>query len=180
MQKFFHSTLDNFIGAGELPVWVVYRRKGVHPARLFHDHNYSEIAVIISGPARHILDGENVPVAAGDVLIVHPGAVHAYDETGGMEIINLIFDPSRLSLPQLDGYSLPLFGKIFPDGKNLYHSANPAARLAPDDQIDIFHPQYIRIPECRDLRDRTRSGKLRFSPARFHFGSSFTALLFSF
>ncbi len=138
MQKIFHSTLDSFIGAGELPVWVVYRGKGVHPARFFHDHNYSEIAVIISGPARHILDGENVPVATGDVLIVHPGAVHAYDETGEMEIINLIFDPSRLSLPQLDGYSLPLFGKIFPDGKNLYHSANPAARLAPENLIDIF------------------------------------------
>ena len=97
------------------------------------------------------------------------GAVHAYDETGVMEIVNLIFDPSRLSLPQLDGYSLPLFGKIFPDGKNLYHSANPAARLAPDDLIDIFHPRYIGIPERRDRGDRTRSGKLRFSPARFHF-----------
>ena len=100
---------------------------------VFHDHNYSEIAVIISVPARHVLDGENVPVAAGDVLIIHPGAVHAYDETAEMEIIHLIFDPSRLSLPQLYGYSLPLFGKIFPDGKNLYHSANPAARLVPDD-----------------------------------------------
>ena len=86
-----------------------------------------------------------------------------------MEIVNLIFDPSRLSLPQLDGYSLPLFGKIFPDGKNLYHSANPAARLASDDLIDTFHPRYIGIPERRDRGDRTRSGKLRFSPARFHF-----------
>ena len=132
-RKIFHSTMDCFVGAGELPIWVVYRRKGVHPARFFHDHNYSEIAVIISGPARHVLDGENIPVAAGDVLIIHPGAVHAYDETAEMEIVNLIFDPSRLSLPQLDGYSMPLFGKIFPDAKNLYHSANPAAHLNPED-----------------------------------------------
>ena len=125
--------MDCFIGAGELPIWVVYRRKGVHPMRFFHDHNYSEIAVIIHGPARHILDEENIRVSAGDVLIIHPGAVHAYDETAEMEIINLIFDPSRLSLPQLDGYSLPLFGKIFPDAKNLYHSASPAAHLDPED-----------------------------------------------
>ena len=163
MQKIFHSTMDCFIGATELPVWVVYLGKGRHPARFFHDHNYSELAVIISGPARHILDGENVPVAGGDVLIVHPGAVHAYDETKEMEIVNLIFDPSRLSLPQLDGYSLPLFGKIFPDGKNLYHSANPAARLAPEDLAEA-----VRM--IRKLEDELKDplpGKLFLCMALF-------------
>jgi len=162
-RKIFHSTMDCFVGAGELPIWVVYRRKGVHPARFFHDHNYSEIAVIISGPARHVLDGENVPVSAGDVLIVHPGAVHAYDETAEMEIVNLIFDPSRLSLPQLDGYSLPLFGKIFPDGKNLYHSANPAAHLNPEDLAET-----VRM--IRKLEDELKNplpGKLFLCLALF-------------
>ena len=162
-RKIFHSTMDCFVDAGELPVWVVYRRKGVHPARFFHDHNYSEIAVIISGPARHVLDGENVPVSAGDVLIVHPGAVHAYDETAEMEIVNLIFDPSRLSLPQLDGYSLPLFGKIFPDAKNLYHSANPAAHLNPEDLAET-----VRM--IRKLEDELKNplpGKLFLCLALF-------------
>ena len=162
-QKIFHSTMDCFVGAGELPVWVVYRRRGVHPARFFHDHNYSEIAVIISGPARHVLDGENIPVAAGDVLIIHPGAVHAYDETAEMEIVNLIFDPSRLSLPQLDGYSMPLFGKIFPDAKNLYHSANPAAHLNPEDLAET-----VRM--IRKLEDELKNplpGKLFLCMALF-------------
>ena len=163
MTRIFHSTMDCFVGAGELPIWVVYRRKGVHPARFFHDHNYSEIAVIISGPARHVLDGENVPVSAGDVLIVHPGAVHAYDETAEMEIVNLIFDPSRLSLPQLDGYSLPLFGKIFPDGKNLYHSAKPAVHLDPEDLAET-----VRM--IRKLEDELKNplpGKLFLCLALF-------------
>ena len=163
MTRIFHSTMDCFVGAGELPIWVVYRRKGVHPARFFHDHNYSEIAVIISGPARHVLDGENVPVSAGDVLIVHPGAVHAYDETAEMEIVNLIFDSSRLSLPQLDGYSLPLFGKIFPDAKNLYHSANPAVHLDPEDLAET-----VRM--IRKLEDELKNplpGKLFLCLALF-------------
>ena len=162
-RKIFHSTMDCFVGAGELPVWVVYRRKGVHPARFVHDHNYSEIAVIISGPARHVLDGKNVPVSAGDVLIVHPGAVHAYDETAEMEIVNLIFDSSRLSLPQLDGYSLPLFGKIFPDAKNLYHSANPAVHLNPEDLAET-----VRM--IRKLEDELKNplpGKLFLCLALF-------------
>ena len=162
-RNIFHSTMDCFVGSGELPIWVVYRRRGVHPARFFLDHNYSEIAVIISGPARHVLDGENVPVSAGDVLIIHPGAVHAYDETAEMEIVNLIFDPSRLSLPQLDGYSLPLFGKIFPDGKNLYHSAKPAVHLDPEDLAET-----VRM--IRKLEDELKNplpGKLFLCLALF-------------
>ena len=122
-----------------------------------------EIAVIISGPARHVLDGENVPVSSGDVLIIHPGAVHAYDETAEMEIVNLIFDPSRLSLPQLDGYSMPLFGKIFPDGKDLYHSANPAAHLDPEDLAET-----VRM--IRKLEDELKNplpGKLFLCLALF-------------
>ena len=109
MFSHYHSTIRSYIAEGKLPIWVVYREAGLHPARLFHDHEYSELALIISGNARHILADENVPIEAGDLLVIHPGASHAYDETQNMEIINLIYDHARISLPILDGYSMPLF-----------------------------------------------------------------------
>ena len=34
-REIFHSTMECFIGAGELPVGVVYRKKGMHPPQ-FH------------------------------------------------------------------------------------------------------------------------------------------------
>lgn len=163
MQKIFHSTMDCFVGVGQLPLWVVYLRKGVHPARFFHVHNYSEIAVIISGPAKHILNAENVPLATGDVLVIHPGAIHAYDETGEMEIINLVFDLTRLSLPQLDAYSLPLFRKFFPDSKNLYNSAKPVARLSGEDLGEAVR----MIQKLEEELKHPQKGSLFYSLALF-------------
>ena len=163
IRKYFHSAMDSFVGAGKLPLWVVYRAKGLHPARFFHDHNYSEIVLIIHGPARHILDGENVQVAGGDVLIIHPGAIHAYDDTAEMEIVNLVFDPLKLSIPQLDAFSLPLFRRIFPDDRKPYHSANPAAHLEKEDLAEA-----VRM--IRKLDDEIRNpqaGNLFYSLALF-------------
>ena len=108
MLRNYHSTIRSYISEGKLPLWVVHREAGLHPARLFHDHEYSEIALIISGRARHILESENIPIEAGDLLVIHPGASHAYDHTENMEIINLVYDRTKISLPILDGYSMPL------------------------------------------------------------------------
>ena len=74
MLRNYHSTIRSYISEGKLPLWVVHREAGLHPARLFHDHEYSEIALIISGSARHILESENIPIEAGDLLVIHPGA----------------------------------------------------------------------------------------------------------
>ena len=163
MHNFFHSTMDGFFRMGKLPLWVVYVRKGKHPERLFHDHNYSEIALIIHGPARHILDGENVPINSGDMLIIHPEAVHAYDETGQLEIINLVFDPTRLPFPLLDSCDLPLFQKLFPNDKDSYHSANAAAHLEEKDLVEAVR----MILKLEDELKNPQAGNLIYSLALF-------------
>ena len=155
-QRIFHGTMDYAIVDGNLPIRVVHVKKGVHPVRSFHDHTYCEIVVVISGQARHILDEESVPISAGDVLLIHPGAIHAYDDAEQMEIINLTFDFSHLSLPLLDGCSMPLFRKIFPEGEKPYHSAKPATFLGPEDLTEIV--RMLRELE-NELKD-PRPGKL--------------------
>lgn len=129
MLRNYHSTIRSYISEGKLPLWVVHREAGLHPARLFHDHEYSEIALIISGSARHILESENIPIEAGDLLVIHPGASHAYDHTENMEIINLVYDRTKISLPILDGYSMPLFRIFFPGHGKQQNSAKPVAHL---------------------------------------------------
>jgi len=127
------------------------------------EQGFQVIALIIHGPAEHIFDGESVPISAGDILIIHPGTVHAYDETAEMEIVNLVFDPSRLSLPHLDTYSLPLFRKLFPDDKNLYHSANSAAHLEPGDLNEAVR----MIRKLDDELKNPLAGNLFYSLALF-------------
>ncbi len=115
---FFHAPLLAFVPDGHLPVAVKRVAPGKHPSRSFHDHNFSEIAVIESGHPTHILDGRNWQLEPGDVLIVHPGAIHAYDNAEDMGIVNVVYDARKLSLPQLDGYTLGVFRAVFPEAKS--------------------------------------------------------------
>ncbi|MBQ9087907.1 MAG: helix-turn-helix domain-containing protein [Lentisphaeria bacterium] len=129
MKKIYSSLIKNFVSDNELPLYVVYRAPGQHPSRLFHEHRYTEIAMIVSGSAEHILENQRERVSCGDILLIHPGAVHGYDDTSTMEIINLIYDPNRLSLLILDGYDLPLFRQFFPAAGEHHNSAKPVLKL---------------------------------------------------
>lgn len=138
MDRYYTSRLSCFISDERLPLWVVYRGRGLDPCRLFHDHDYTELVVILHGPARHILDSREVSISEGDILLVHPGAVHAYDRTDEMELVNLLFDASRLPLPLLDGHSLPLFRQCFPDHAVTGQTPEPVARLESGDLKEAF------------------------------------------
>lgn len=133
MKNVFKSEMKIFVNDGELPVYVVYRAPGTHPAKLFHSHDYSEIAIIISGDAEHIADDQREKVSAGDILLIHPGTVHAYDRTGNMEIVNLLYDHSRLSLPILDSYDMPLLRQILPPVGEYRNSAKALLKLTAEE-----------------------------------------------
>ena len=152
MKNIYSSWIKNFVSDNELPLYVVYRGPGQHPARLFHEHRFTEIAMIISGNAEHILDNQREKISTGDVLLIHPGAVHAYDDTATMEIINLIYDPNRLSLPMLDGHDLPLFRQFFPTGSKYNNSAKPVLKLNAKESVSTL--KLIRQLES-ELNTRT-------------------------
>lgn len=114
MRNFYTADIFRYIKPGRLPLWVGYIEKGTHIERLFHNHEFSEIAIILQGSAIHIIGKESCKVSAGDILVLHPGVSHAYDQTGDMEMVNIVYDPLTLSLPVLDGYALPMFHKFFP------------------------------------------------------------------
>ena len=160
MKSVYHSVISRFVREGNLPLWVVFRDKGSHPERFFHDHNYSEIAIITGGKALHLVNERKVPLSCGDVLLIHPGVIHAYDETGDMEIVNLIFDRSRLSMPMLDGYSLSLFRKIFPDENETTVYAEPVMHLEMAD-LDILLGMLEKIDdELKSIQPGCQLGTL--------------------
>jgi len=111
----FHSKLTHFIEADRLPLVVRTYHKGHNIPRLFHDHDFSEVAIILRGYPVHLLEGGECPLVPGDVLAVHPGVVHGYERTEEMEIANVIYDAKRLPLgPPLDAAELPFFSSAFP------------------------------------------------------------------
>lgn len=76
----------------------------------FHDHDFSEIAVVLEeSDTLHHCCGKTFKLAVGDVIVLHPGIVHAYENTAGFEVVNIIYDAAQLPLPELDGGNLKLF-----------------------------------------------------------------------
>ncbi len=131
--------LENFVEKNRLPLYFTYVRAGTHPQEQYHDHNSSEIVIILGGNAEHIVKtGKKTassPISSGDLLVVHPGAVHAYRNTATLELINLVYDPRQLSMPELDAAELPLFRQFFPETPQT--SVTPAAHLSSTELIRL-------------------------------------------
>ncbi|MBC2600804.1 AraC family transcriptional regulator [Puniceicoccus vermicola] len=62
-----------------------------------HTHNFLEIAFLLGGSTRHrTIRGENL-CRAGKVIVVPPGAWHAYSECDQLEIVNCLLSPRMLA-----------------------------------------------------------------------------------
>lgn len=111
---FMHRyNFDYFNHADNFHLTVKSIKMGKHANLNFHDHTFSEIVVVLrAGAARHLCSGKACALRDGDVMIIHPGTVHAYENTGRMELFNLMYEPALLPLPLLDGAALDVFHKI--------------------------------------------------------------------
>lgn len=109
----FTSQLLAFVREGDLPVAVKRIQAGRHPNRLYHDHDFTEIAMIEEGKPLHLLEESRARLEPGDVIVIPPGVTHAYDEAERMAVTNLICRPQEL-LPQFFSSEL---SNMFFDGK---------------------------------------------------------------
>jgi AraC-like DNA-binding protein len=78
-----------------------------------HVHDCVEIAIVIRGSAVHVCGGERKKMVAGDVIVVPTGASHCYEETENCDIMNVLFHPKDLNIPQHDLVKFPEFREIF-------------------------------------------------------------------
>ncbi len=75
-----------------------------------HYHDFCELVLVTSGRGRHVLEGESFPVSAGDVFVVQGSQVHCFRDRERLVLVNVMYDPTRLPLPEgllrrLPGYS---------------------------------------------------------------------------
>ncbi len=188
----YHSPLMAFVGPEQMPLSVVRVAAGGHPNRDFHDHDFSELAIIVAGTPLHLADSREFRLSPGDVLSLHPGAIHAYDDAEDMEIINLIYDREKLSPPMLDGWMLPAFRAIYP-GEALPHSAamlkpvvhmgkeqlQQAVMLVSELESELNNPQpgfqlgaLTKFMELTLLFARSTAGNMAVHENRFNIGSA--------
>lgn len=70
-----------------------------------HGHEFTEIAVVLSGEGRHRLDGLAVNLRKGDCFVVAPGRVHSYEALRDFRVLNVLFLESavRARIPEVAG-----------------------------------------------------------------------------
>ena len=152
MNYLLHYSLKQFITQRRMPLGVVHMSRGQEAKKKFHNHNYSEIVLILDGSGTHYLESEHFPIKAGDVLIIHQNINHAYDPQD-LELVNIIYDPQQLMLPILDGASMPLFRKFFPDSHSDFHGqVEPILSLAPEDMKNVFEKVKLIRTELKACR----------------------------
>jgi AraC-like DNA-binding protein/mannose-6-phosphate isomerase-like protein (cupin superfamily) len=78
-----------------------------------HVHDFSELVIICGGHGIHTIDGVDYPVSAGDVFLLQGFVEHHFKERHKLEFYNVMFDPSRLELPENELRRIPGYQVVF-------------------------------------------------------------------
>ncbi|MDD3885941.1 MAG: helix-turn-helix domain-containing protein [Victivallaceae bacterium] len=125
MANYLINSLERYLSPHSIPLYVEEIAAGRHPARQFHGHSFLEIVVILAGKGLHVVGDTISEISDGDVLLIYPGAVHAYNNTETLGLVNVVYDPATLALPMLDGGAMPLFQRFMTQ-----HTGVPEEKIA--------------------------------------------------
>ncbi len=87
----------------------------IHPnyTEIEHSHNFWEIVFINGGHGMHCLEGQSFPVSIGDVFLLQGRQKHYFHELQNLKLINVLYDPELLELPESQLRKLPGYCAMF-------------------------------------------------------------------
>ncbi len=57
-----------------------------------HQHDFSELFIVVSGTGNHSVAGYSYPMAAGDVFVINGQAEHGFSDVENLVLLNLMFE----------------------------------------------------------------------------------------
>jgi AraC-like DNA-binding protein/mannose-6-phosphate isomerase-like protein (cupin superfamily) len=78
-----------------------------------HRHEFYEIVLIASGAGVHVTGGFRHRLEAGDVLVIDPRRAHGYEETRGLNLVNVLVRDDLVPQLERDLGRLPGFHALF-------------------------------------------------------------------
>jgi len=63
-----------------------------------HRHTFFELVLVCSGYGSHVTDDGEYGLHQGNVFLVKPGSAHGYRNRKGVEIVNILYAPARLTI----------------------------------------------------------------------------------
>ncbi len=78
-----------------------------------HAHDFCELTLVTKGRALHWLEGDEFPITAGDAFILQYQQSHYFHQREDLEMINIMYDPKQLELPENRLRKMPGYCAIF-------------------------------------------------------------------
>ena len=111
----------HYFSASGLPVTVRRVRTDsehspAHPhdlTEIEHSHDFCELVIVAQGQATHCLEGNSFPVSAGDIFLLQGRQKHYFYNRHELDLINIMYDPAKIVLPENDLRKLPGYCAIF-------------------------------------------------------------------
>jgi AraC-like DNA-binding protein len=107
---------------------VVHREVGQLPMTQ-HRHEFYEIVLILSGSGTHLTGDFRHRLESGDVLVVDPRRAHGYEDTRGLNLVNILVRADILPRIARDLGGLPGFHALFTLAAVRWQRSSYASRL---------------------------------------------------
>lgn len=78
-----------------------------------HYHDFCELVIVTRGTAMHRLEESSFPVTAGDVFLLQGRQSHYFHDRKNLELINIMYDPAQIGLPEAELRKLPGYCAMF-------------------------------------------------------------------
>ncbi len=109
-----------------------------------HCHDFCELVIVSRGSALHQLEGSIFPVTAGDVFLLQGRQSHYFHDRKGLALINIMYDPGQIGLPEAELRKLPGYCAMFMLEPSYRRQHRFASRL---------HLQRIPLAHAEQLAD---------------------------
>jgi quercetin dioxygenase-like cupin family protein len=60
-----------------------------------HNHDFSELAIVLRGTGTHIVEAESFAIRSGDAFVIHENTVHGFRDARNLTLCNIMYDPKR-------------------------------------------------------------------------------------
>jgi AraC-like DNA-binding protein len=94
-----------------LPQGTIWREHDL--TEIKHSHNFTELIIVTKGNGIHWVEDVDYDVSAGDIFLVQDKQEHYFKLRNNLEIINIMYDTSQLSLPLDELKKIAGFNALF-------------------------------------------------------------------
>lgn len=129
-----------------------------------HIHDFYEINIVLSGEGTHRIEENAFSVRAGDVFVIPPHIVHAYENCRQMDVYHILMRPSFVDMHAQEGAKVKgydLFMEIEPflrnkhTKKHFLHLSSAQLESIKNDLDLIAHFPGAEHAQCEPLKNHT-------------------------